>query len=346
MTRASATPGRLIRSRPALAALTVLVIAGAAAGAIVAASGGNGAKSGQAPPPGSAPAATSSAFKATVAPGQLSVAEELGPDIVTARVVELAGRLELQVNTLSGLEQRQSIPIRLPQATTIKRCGVGCSDASVPASTPALTVDATIGGTPYTARLPIQFRPGDDQLAQTLLNHVDQGQANLHTAVVNQSLAGSPSPPELTVFEVEAPDRFAYQLSLSGRPLGATIIVGTREWSRTPGQRLWQASTYGSPGQPGFSASSYLDWWAASAGSPRLLDLHQSGSTRIADIAALSEVPLLGPVWFRLHVDVTHDRLLRLRMITADHFMTQTWGAFNSAVQISRPADTTAVPRG
>jgi hypothetical protein len=40
----------------------------------------------------------------------------------------------------------------------------------------------------------------------------------------------------------------------------------------------------------------------------------------VADIATVSELQAVGPVWLRLRLDLTHRRLLRLRMITAGHF--------------------------
>jgi hypothetical protein len=274
-------------------------------------------------------------YTVSIPPDQLSVAEELGPDIVTALVARDGARLALRVTTLSGLEQPVDLAVSLAHATTTGHCGTGCRVVSLPASTQDLVIAARIAGSSYTTTLPIAFEPAGAAQARSLLDSVDRGQTRLASAELTQSLASSPSVPELTRFQIQAPDRFAYQLSLAGRSEGATTIIGTQEWSLLPGAKLWQHSSYGT-GQP-FSASGYLDWWASAAGSPRLMDLYRQGSTRYADIAAESEIPDLGPVWFRLHVDVTHERLLRLGMITADHFMTQTWGPFNAAVHIAPP---------
>jgi len=51
----------------------------------------------------------------------------------------------------------------------------------------------------------------------------------------------------------------------------------------------------------------------------------------------LSQIEDFGPVWLRLRLDITHRRLLRLRMITAGHFMTQEWGAFNRPLHVQPP---------
>jgi hypothetical protein len=306
-----------------------------AAVALSACGGAGGARAGSAERSQSGGQASAPPFKAVLAPHQLSVAEELGPDIVTVRVVGGNARLDLQINTLTGLERPAAVAITVAHTSLIGRCGLGCTDAYARGTDSSLTIRARIGGVDYSARLPIRFVPDGDAQAAQILNAVDTGQTRLRTAAVDQSLRGSPTTPELTVFRIAAPDRFAYRVSLAGRALGQTVIVGDREWSRSPGEKGWQPSSYGA--EP-FSAAGYLDWWASSAGSPRLLDLHRRGSIRIADIAALTNIPDLGPVWFRLRVDASHDRLLRLRMITADHFMTQTWSDFNAPTPISAPA--------
>jgi hypothetical protein len=69
------------------------------------------------------------------------------------------------------------------------------------------------------------------------------------------------------------------------------------------------------------------------------MNLNRTATGTVADIATLSEIQDVGPVWLRLRLDVTHRRLLRLRMITAGHFMTQEWGAFNQPLHIQAPAD-------
>jgi hypothetical protein len=278
---------------------------------------------------------TSQPVTDAIASGQLSVAEELGPDIVTAKAAYVTGRLMVQVRALTGLEQAAPISIRLAHASITGRCGQGCYETSLPAAAQALVVNANIHGTTYSARLPVRFVPGDDQLAQTLLHRTDAGQLKLRSAVARQSLRNLPVTPEITVFDVQAPDRFAYENRLGGKDVNDMIIVGTTEWSRSAGERKWQQSSYG---QQPFSAASYLTWWADESHSARLLDVYETSGSRVADIATLNAIPNLGVVWFRFHVDLTNDRLLSLRMITLEHFMTETWGAFNSAPPVRQPS--------
>jgi hypothetical protein len=170
------------------------------------------------------------------------------------------------------------------------------------------------------------------------MRRVDGAQLKLRSAVAEESLASSPSAVDTTAYRIGAPDRFAYQVSLNGKPAGDTVIIGTREWARSPG-RPWQAGSFGT--QP-FSAAAYLDWWAPYADSPRLLDTSSVGATTFADVATLTRVAGLGPVWLRFHLDLTDARVLFVRMITAAHFMTESWGDFNEAPAIAAPSG----PRG
>jgi cation-transporting ATPase V/Cu+-exporting ATPase len=274
---------------------------------------------------------------AKVAPDQLSVADELGPDIVAAWITHVRGHLSVQLHTLSGLEEAAAIPISLPHASIAGHCGLGCDDVILADSASALIVHAVIDGTAYTARLPVAFDAAGDRRAVALLQRVDGAQVKLRSALANESLASSPAAVEGTDFKIQAPNRFAYQVALNGKLTDATVIIGTREWDRTPGQ-AWQAGSFGT--QP-FSAASYFDWWAAYADSPRLLDLDRVGNTEIADIATVTELPGLGPVWLRLHIDATHDRMLYVRMITVEHFMTESWSDFNGAGPITPPVHPT-----
>lgn len=324
---------RLRRARRLAVAVSLAVAVAILAGAC----GGSGSGSGH------PSAAAQQPLTVAVAPGQLPVAEELGPDIVAAEVTVNGGKLALKVHTLTGTELPAAIPISLANATVTGSCGLGCYRASAPRATNTLIVKADISGTAYTAQLPISFDPDGDRLAQTLLEDLDAGQVKLRAAAVHQSLRSSLTQLEIIDFQIGAPDRFAYEVSLNGRPLADTIVIGRSEWGRAANKPSWQASSYGS--QP-FSAASYLDWWSGSDGSPRLLDLSGSGSNRIADVATVTMVPQLGPVWLRFHIDVAGERLLRLRMITVDHFMTQTWNDFNVPQRIEPPTNVASTPPG
>ncbi len=283
------------------------------------------------------PPSAGQVLNARVASDQLSVADELGPDIVAAWVSHVHGHLHAQVHTLTAFEDAAAIPISLSHATITGSCGLGCDDVTLAGSANTLTVHAVIGGTAYTARLPVAFDAAGDQRAVALLRRVDAAQVKLRSAVADESLASSPAAVEATDYKIQAPNRFAYKVAVNGKLTDDTVIIGTREWDRTRGQ-AWQPGSFGT--QP-FSAAGYFDWWADYADAPRLLDLDRVGGLETADIATLAELPGLGPVWLRLHIDATHERMLYVRMITVAHFMTESWSNFNSAGSIAAPVQTT-----
>ena len=281
----------------------------------------------------SPPAATGQVIGARVSSGQLSVADELGPDIVAAWVTHVRGHLSLQLHTLTAFEEATAIPISLAHATIVGSCGPGCDNVLLAGSASTLVVHAVIDGVAYTARLPVAFDAAGDQRAVALLRRVDAAQVKLHSAVADETLASSPAAVEATDYRIQAPNRFSYKVAVNGKLTDDTIIIGTREWDRALG-KAWQPGSFGT--QP-FSAAGYFDWWADYADAPRLLDLDRAGGTTIADIATVAELPGLGPVWLRLHIDATHDRMLYVRMITVAHFMTESWSSFNAAGSIAAP---------
>ena len=205
-------------------------------------------------------------------------------------------------------------------------CGRGCSELTLTGSPRVLVVELTANGKRYRTRLPLRFEPSSGQLAKRLLRRVKTGEPKIRAAVIHESLGAGSGAPSDTTYELRAPDRFAYQLSRAGEAVGDTIIIGGREWTRGPHVQRWQASAYGGGGRA-LAAASYLGWWNDYTTNPRVLDRYRAGSIQVADIATLSELRGIGPVWLRLRLDLTHRRLLHLRMITAAHFMTQTWAA-------------------
>jgi hypothetical protein len=286
------------------------------------------------PSAGSALASGASPPKVLLAPSQVSVAEELGPDIVTALVSHTRTGLGLRVQVLSGLEVPTAQTITSPDAKLGGGCGTGCRTASLGGKATTVTLEASIGGKAYSATLPVAFDASRAAQAAALLSRMDKSQERLRSASIRESLFSAPGEGEDTTFQVVAPDRFAYQVSSAGKLESETIIIGTSEWDRTAGQSSWSESSYGS--QP-WSAASYLAWWHGYDTQARLLDVERNSSGTVADVATVNNIADLGPVWMRFHIDVTHERLESLRMITAEHFMSQSWTAFNQRLQIAPP---------
>jgi copper transport protein len=274
---------------------------------------------------------------AAVAPDELSVAEEAGPLIVAAWVRHRPhGGLSVRLRTLGTNEQPLDVPTRALGATATASCGVGCRTAQLEGSPAALAVQVIDHGSRYTARLPVSWNAAGDSLARRLLAHVEPGQLALRDVRIHETLRGGPTIPNITDYQLQAPDRFAFTFSRGSQGLGETVIIASKEWERSAGKPSWEQSQYGGGTQP-FRAESYLGWWAPYARAPRLMDLKRTATGTVADIATLSPIQDVGPVWLRLRLDLTHRRLLRLRMITAGHFMTQEWGAFNRPLHIHAP---------
>jgi uncharacterized membrane protein len=275
-------------------------------------------------------------LNAAVAPDELSVAEEAGPLIVAAWVTHRPhGGLGVRLHTLATNEQPLDVATRILGATAIARCGVGCRTAQLMRSPAVLTVQVIDHGSRFTARLPVRWHADADALARRLLAHVEPGQLALREVRIHETLRGGPTVPNITDYQLQAPDRFAFTFNRGSQPLGETVIIASKEWERSAGKPRWEQSQYGGGGT--FAASSYLGWWAPYARAPRLMDLKRTATGTVADVATLSAIQDVGPVWLRLRLDLTHRRLLRLRMITAGHFMTQEWGAFNRPLEIRPP---------
>jgi copper transport protein len=276
-------------------------------------------------------------LSAAVAADELSVAEEAGPLIIGAWVKHRShGGLSVRLQTLGTDERPVDVPTSVPGATGLASCGLGCRTAQLASSPTVLNVQVSDHGSRYTARLPIRWQAGADALARRLLARVEAGQLELRDVRIHEILRGGPTVPNITDYQLQAPDRFAFTLNRGSQPLGETIIIAANEWERTAGKPRWEQSQYGGGTQP-FSAESYLGWWIPYAENPRLMDVEHTTTGLVVDIATLSEVQDLGPVWLRLRLDVTHRRLERLRMITAGHFMTQEWGAFNHPLHVQPP---------
>jgi copper transport protein len=267
---------------------------------------------------------------------QLSVAGEAGPYIVNALVSHDAHGVSVEVRTLTALQQPAALEVRVPGVTPSGRCGVGCTRMALQGSPAAIRVDVASRGRVYRVSLPIRYQLGAGAAAQRILTQVERSEGRLRSVAIHETLGSGTGPPEVTAYQVGTPDRFAYELSRNGRAVSDTTIVGAHEWTRTAGQKLWEKGVYGGGGPP-FSAVGYLGWWTPFAGQPQLLDRSHSAGGDRADIASVSRIPGLGTVWLRFAIDLTHDRVSHISMITTAHFMTQSWGAFDAVQPIEPP---------
>jgi copper transport protein len=283
------------------------------------------------------PVAPATVREASAAGSQLSVAGEAGPYIVNALVSPRAGGVSVEVNTLTAFQKPVALRVRVAGVARGGACGVGCTRVALAGAPASLAVSVTDGGRVYHVSLPIRYQPGTGRLAGQILTRVERADRRLRSVAIHETLGSGTGAPEVTSYQVGMPDRFAYQLSHDGRLVSDTKIVGTHEWTRAAGARRWDAGVYGGGGPP-FSAAGYLGWWTPFVGQSQLLDRTRTHSGERADIATVARIAGLGTVWLRFAVDVTHDRIIGIDMITTAHFMTQRWGSFNGVAPISPPA--------
>ena len=129
----------------------------------------------------------------------------------------------------------------------------------------------------------------------------------------------APRAPVTTNFVVQAPDRVAFSV----RGGASARIIGTTRWDREPG-RDWVRS-------PAPRSRVPDAFWAPGAEA-----VYVAGGDR--ETTQLTLVLPAGPTFFRLWIDRSTQQVVRLRMITAAHFMSEREFDQNTAPPIVPPA--------
>src|SRR5207248_11025013 len=112
-------------------------------------------------------------------------------------------------------------------------CGSGCYEGLLATPSPR-TVDVVVSGRRLRFALPKAWPTRD---AAPLVDRAAGAFRSLHSLVIDERLASSPTYRIRTRFEIVAPDRLAYWIS-SGQQ---AIVIGGRRWDRT-GKGRWQPS--------------------------------------------------------------------------------------------------------
>jgi hypothetical protein len=252
------------------------------------------------------------------------VAGQAGPYIVNAVISQQHANVNVALYTFDALERRVEASVRVAGTPSERRCGPGCVRLHLSRPRMVLALSLMVHGRRYSASLPIGFVPGSARLAADLVSDVAKASRELRSVAIRETLGTGSGAVDVTNYQLRAPNEFAYRLVRAGRAISDTVIIGSREWIREAGARRWTAGNYGGGGAQ-FSTAAYLDWWTPYATRPRLLRRFWVGGHEQTDVATTAQVPGLGTVWLRLRIDVHRQRLLRIQMITVDHFMTQTW---------------------
>ena len=194
--------------------------------------------------------------------------------------------------------------------------GTGCGSGCFAGAARGNVVDVRIGHWRLRFQVPTRLRP-----AGRLLREVTHAFTSLQALAIDQVLSSAPGLTQVTRYRERAPSSLAYVITKDTQHTAvgtAAVQIGSRRWDRTPGQ-----SWVGSRVTPVKVPST---WWG-----PHSRNTFLVGSDQLVFFD-----PQI-PAWFRLTFDPSDDRPLRLGMIAAAHFMTETYSGFDRPLRVTAP---------
>lgn len=259
-------------------------------------------------------------------PAELAVAEQAGSRIAAVYLRHDRGGLAGDLFLLGSDAEPVNPPVRL-RGGRLDPCGAGCWRFRLPSGSRAVRIAVREKGRWYRAVVPARWDVRANRMARQILARAQATMSRLRTARELERLTSGPGSFVRTRYELQAPDRFAYETSGGAR----SIVIGERQWTSTSGQR-WQRRAFGG-GLP-FRTREFLRW-TPYAQVARLLDVTDRNRRRVAEVALFqSAAP---PIWFRVRIDLDSMRVLSDRMITEGHFMHRRYGHFNRPLSIVPP---------
>jgi copper transport protein len=198
----------------------------------------------------------------------------------------------------------------------LKATGV-CFAAGVPAAGGTLAVVVRRPGRPA-VRAAVDLPPASAPPGETLLRASTRRFRALRSVRALNVLASAPGRAVTTLYTIQAPDRLAADI----RGGASARIIGNRRWDRPPGSGWLRSST-----TPLHLPNPF---WADGAVAVRV-----AGHTATA--TQLTLVLPGGPTFFRLWIDRRTGQMVRLRMITAAHFMSEREFDQNAAPPVRPP---------
>lgn len=256
---------------------------------------------------------------------ELAVAEQAGPSIAAAWLRrdgdQLTGRLRIL--------DRDAKPVGAAVSVTgaeMRACGRGCLDFRLRGKSPTLRVAVRQGARSFEVLLPAQWRARESARARRLLIGAQRRMRALRSVTEREVVTSGPGSFASATYRLRAPDRLAYVSNLGSE----VVEIGRREWFRAPGLP-WRRRP--AQGTLPFRTRSWFRW-SAYARVVRLLGVRRAGGRRIAELALMEEGT---PAWHRLEVDLATMRVLRVRVITGGHFITQRFSAFDVPTRIDPP---------
>jgi hypothetical protein len=192
-----------------------------------------------------------------------------------------------------------------------------CYEAAVPRGARPLPVQVRLPGRPAVTAT-VQLPRFDAPDGTALLRESTAKFRALRSVRALNVLESAPGHAVTTDFTIQAPDRVAF--SVHG---GASArIIGTTRWDRRPGKGWVRSQALRSHVPDPF--------WA-----PRAEAVHVAGGDRTT--RQLTLVLPGGPTFFRLWIDRATGQVVRLRMITAAHFMREREYDQNRAPPVEPP---------
>ena len=193
-----------------------------------------------------------------------------------------------------------------------------CFAAGVPAAGGPVAVIVRRPGRPD-VRATIDLPPASAPSGEALLHASTRRFRALRSLRALNVLASAPGRSVTTLYTIQAPDRLAADI----RGGASARIIGNHRWDRPPGSGWIRSGT----------APLHLPtpFWAEGAVAVRIA----------ARTPAATELTLVlpgGPTFFRLWIDRRTGQMVRLRMITAAHFMSEREFDQNAAPPVRPPA--------
>jgi len=261
------------------------------------------------------------------AQGELAVAEHGGSDVVAAWVRRdgdgLSGTIRLY--GLSDRPVRDSFSVL---GAVQRACGQSCMRFRLAHAPPVLSVNVRQRGRGYVARLPVRWHRGSQRRARRLLARAQRTMRALRSVREFERVSSVPGVYGITAYGLKAPNRFTYRTNGGVQ----SVVVGQRQWTRGKPDDGWQKSEFGG-GLP-FRTRSWFTWMAY-ARFAKVLGIRREGGRSLAVIALMDPGT---PAWWRLSIDLRTHRIVRDRLVTYGHFMTQRFSAFNGPLDINPPA--------
>ena len=259
------------------------------------------------------------------AAAELSVAGHAGSHIVAAWIRRSSAAVSGTVR-VRDIRGRPARPRPRIAAATVSSCGRGCWRFRAPPDEDALRVTLSERGREHSAVLPTRWRAADSARARRLLIAAQTAMRRLRSVREVEEVTSGPGSYARTDYKFDAPDRMSYRTSSGNR----SVVAGRREWLRI-GRGAWEAREYGS----GLSFRTRT-WfrWSSYGRSVRLLNVRRRDGRRIAELVLFDEGT---PVWLRLRLDLSRERVLAEEMIADGHFMNARYLAFDQSLTIAVP---------